>query len=153
MFSKCCVLCAIKNSLTVSEAFGTRFSIHPSSEETRSRPPELPMTRERLWRLPAWGREGGEKKKEMLQLVEAQSGESWRGDKNVSIHANWCPDPPPGCRRLLSGKGIKGPFAVRSVLLCSHTASTSYRSARTPDRRCAFLLKSIQKKTKQEKKK
>lgn len=51
---------------------------------------------------------GGEN--EMLQSVEAQSRESWRGDKNVSIHANWCPDPPPGCYCLLSGEGIKGPF-------------------------------------------
>lgn len=48
-----------------------------------------------------------------VQSVEAECRESWSGDKNVSIHANWCPDPPPGCRRLLSGEGIKGPFTRR----------------------------------------
>lgn len=49
-------------------------------------------------------------KKWDVTVREAQSRESWRRDKNVSIHANWCPDPPPGCRCLLSGERIKGPF-------------------------------------------
>lgn len=66
------------------------------------------MTREWLWRLPAWG--GGEN--EMLHSVNARSGESWRRDKNVSIYANCCPDPPPGCHCLLSGEKIKGPSVL-----------------------------------------
>lgn len=66
------------------------------------------MTREWLWRLPAWG--GG--RNEMLQSVNARSGESWRRDKNVSIYANCCPDPPPGCHCLLSGEKIKGPSVL-----------------------------------------
>lgn len=67
----------------------------------------LQMTREWLLRLPAWGG-----KNEMLQSVNARSGESWRRDKNVSIYANWCPDPPPGCHCLLSGEKIKGPSVL-----------------------------------------
>lgn len=65
------------------------------------------MTREWLWRLPAWGG-----KNEMLQSVNARSGESWRRDKNVSIYANCCPDPPPGCHCFLSGEKIKGPSVL-----------------------------------------
>lgn len=65
------------------------------------------MTREWLWRLPAWGG-----KNEMLQSVNAGSRESWRRDKNVSIYANCCPDPPPGCHCLLSGEKIKGPSVL-----------------------------------------
>lgn len=49
---------------------------------------------------------------EMLQSVNARSGESWRRDKNVSIYANCCPDPPPGCHCLLSGEKIKGPSVL-----------------------------------------
>lgn len=85
------------------EAFGTMFSIHLWMRRQRA-VCLLLVTREWLLRLPAWGGN------EMLQSGEAQCRESWRRDKNVSIHANWCPDPPPGCHCLLSGERIKGPF-------------------------------------------
>lgn len=74
------------------------------SEETESCLPAFQWQENGCWDFQLGG------KNEMLQSVEARSRESWRQDKNVSIHANWCPDPPPGCHCLLSGKGIKGPF-------------------------------------------
>ncbi|KAK7891663.1 hypothetical protein WMY93_023626 [Mugilogobius chulae] len=83
------------------------FAIHVyTSEETESCPPAFPVTRGGLWRLRAWG------ENEMLQSVEAHSREELEMRQNVSIHANWCGDPPAGCRRLLSEKGIKGPFTT-----------------------------------------
>lgn len=74
------------------------------SEETESCLPAFQWQENGCWDFQLGG------KNEMLQSVEARSRESWRRDKNVSIHANWCPDPPPGCHCLLSGEGIKGPF-------------------------------------------
>lgn len=91
------------------------------------------MTREWLWRLPAWGG-----KNEMLQSVNARSGESWRRDKNVSIYANCCPDPPPGCHCLLSEEKIKGPSVLNlSRIRLSSVArrSSPFGSAAIP-RRC-----------------
>lgn len=83
-------------------------------------PARLPVTREWLLSLPAWG------ENEMLQSVEAQSRESWRQDKNVSVHANWCPDPPPGCHCLLSGKRIKWPFTKHEAFHFFSTRPHSY---------------------------
>lgn len=74
------------------------------SEETESCLPASQWQENGCWDFQLGG------KNEKLQSVEARSRESWRRDKNVSIHANWCPDPPPGCHCLLSGEGIKGPF-------------------------------------------
>lgn len=74
------------------------------SEETEICLPAFQWQKNGCWDFQLGG------KNEMLQSVEAQSRESWRWDKNVSIHANWCPDPPPGSHCLLSGEGIKGPF-------------------------------------------
>lgn len=74
-----CVLYAIENSLVNLKLFGTMFSIHLWVKRQRAAC-RLPMTREWLLRLPAWGG-----KNEMLQSVEAQSRESWRRDKNVSF--------------------------------------------------------------------
>lgn len=74
------------------------------SEETESCLPAFQWQENGCWDFQLGG------KNEMLQSVEARSRESWRQDKNVSIHANWCPDPPPGCHCRLSGEGIKGPF-------------------------------------------
>lgn len=99
-----------------AEAFGTMFPIHLCVKRHRTaRPPARPpVTRERLLRLQAW-RWGGE----TLQSAEAQSRESWRRDKNVSVHANWCPDPPTGCRCRLSERGIKGPLTRHQHFLVS----------------------------------
>lgn len=75
-------------------------------------------------------------KNEMLQSVEARSRESWTQDKNVSIHANWCPDPPPGCHCLLSGKGIKGLFTrhehFQASSVRSYPAITSFKVSCAP---------------------
>lgn len=75
-----------------------------ASEETESCLPAFHWQENGCWDFQLGG------KNEMLQSAEAEHRESWRRDKNVSIHANWCPDPPPGCHCLLSGVGIKGPF-------------------------------------------
>lgn len=93
-----------RKQLGDSGAFGTVFSIHLRVKRQRVRLPALQWQENGCWDFQLGG------KNEMLQSVEAQSRESWSRDKNVSIHANWCPDPPPGCLCLLSGEGIKGPF-------------------------------------------
>lgn len=98
-----CFICNRKQ-LGDFEAFGTMFSIHLWVKRQRF---ACPPSNEK--RMAVETSSLGEKN-EMLQSVEAQSRESWRWDKNVSIHANWCPDPPPGSHCLLSGEGIKGPF-------------------------------------------
>lgn len=100
------ILCFICNrkQLGDSEAFGTMFSIHLWVKRQRACLPAFQWQENGCWDFQLGG------KNEMLQSVEARSRESWRRDKNVSIHANWCPDPPPGCHCLLSGERIKGPF-------------------------------------------
>lgn len=97
------------------------------SEETESCLPAFQWQENGCWDVQLGG------KNEMLQSVEARSRESWRRDKNVSIHANWCPDPPPGRHCLLSGKRIKGPF-TDFHFIPSHTAPTPFRSAVIPKR-------------------
>lgn len=107
------------------------------SEETESCLPAFQWQENGCWDFQLGG------KNEMLQSVEAQSRESWRRDKNVSIHANWCPDPPPGCHCLLSREGIKGPFTRREDFhffsdqassIPSYTAFNAFRSALMPNR-------------------
>lgn len=133
---KFCVLYAIENSLVILKLFGTMFSIHLRVKRHRAaRPP--PNDKRMAVETSSLGG-----KNEMLQSVEARSRESWRRDKNVSIHANWCPDPPPGCHCLLSGEGIKGPFTRHEDFHCfsnfhsvpSRPARTPFRSAMTPNR-------------------
>lgn len=134
---KFCVLYAIENSLVILKLFGTMFSIHLRVKRHRAaRPP--PNDKRMAVETSSLGG-----KNEMLQSVEARSRESWRRDKNVSIHANWCPDPPPGCHCLLSGEGIKGPFTRHEDFHCFSNfhsapsrpaARTPFRSAMIPNR-------------------
>lgn len=92
-----------KNSLLFSEPFGTMFSIHlRARRQSASNDKRMAVETSSL----------GGGKNEMLHSVNARSGESWRRDKNVSIYANCCPDPPPGCHCLLSGEKIKGPSVL-----------------------------------------
>lgn len=102
-----CILYAIEKQLGDSVAFWHNVFYSSVSEATESCLPASQWQENGCWDFQLGG------KNEMLQSVEARSRESWRGDKNVSIHANWCPDPPPGCHCLLSGAGIKGPFTRR----------------------------------------
>lgn len=98
------ILCFICNRIQLgdSRAFGTMFSIHLWVKRQKA---ACPPPNDKRMAVEASSLGG-----EMLQSVESWSRESWRRDKNVSIHANWCPDPPPGCHSLLSGEGINGPF-------------------------------------------
>lgn len=110
-----CFICNRKNSLVFSEPFGTMFSIHLRAK--RQSAACMPSNDKRM--AVETSSLGG--KNEMLQSVNAQRGESWRRDKNVSIYANWCPDPPPGFHCLLSGEKIKGPSVLNlpRIRLCS----------------------------------
>lgn len=109
-----CFICNRKNSLVFSEPFGTMFSIHLRAK--RQSAACMPSNDKRM--AVETSSLGG--KNEMLQSVNAQRGESWRRDKNVSIYANWCPDPPPGFHCLLSGEKIKGPSVLNlsRIRLC-----------------------------------
>lgn len=133
------ILCFICNrkQLGDSEAFWHNVFYSSASEETQSCPPASQWQENGCWDFQLGG------KNEMLQSVEARSRESWRRDKNVSIHANWCPDPPPGCHCLLSGEGIKGPFTRHEDFHCFSNfhsapsrpaAHTPFRSAMIPNR-------------------
>lgn len=128
-----CFICNRKNSLLFPEPFGTMFSIHLQAR--RQSAACMPSNDKRM--AVETSSLGG--KNEMLQSVNARSRESWRRDKNVSIHANWCPDPPPGCHCLLSGGKIKGPSVFKSfpgsAFVPLHVAPSPFGSAAIP-RRC-----------------
>lgn len=95
----------------------------------RELPACLSMTREWLWRLPAWG-----EKMRCYSQWRHTAEKSWRRDKNVSIHANWCPDPPRGCHRLLSGEGIKGPFTTHEHFHVFHPGPLPFLPTFSPAR-------------------
>lgn len=140
MFSNSVFYMQSKKQLVVFWAFWHNVFYSSASEET-----------ERL----KWQENGcgdfqlGGGKNEMLQSVNARSGESWRRDKNVSIYANCCPDPPPGCHCLLSGEKIKGPSVLnlsRILLFSVARHSSPFGSATSPQsaERAAFPLVFIQ---------
>lgn len=100
------VFYAIRNSLLNRSLFGTMFSIHVWVKRPRAACPPFHWQENGCWDF----QQRREKMRCNSQSVEAESRECWSPYKNVSIHANWCPDPPSGSYCLLSGGGIKGPF-------------------------------------------
>lgn len=127
---KFCVLYAIKNSLVMLKLLAQCF-LFICEWRDRELPARLPMTRERLLRLPAWG----EKWDVTVSGGTEQRKLETRQKCVYSCQLNWCPDPPPGCRCLLSGEGIKGPF-TRHEDFCS-TRPRAFLLSSTCD---AFIL-------------
>lgn len=127
--SRIFLLMCNRKQLGDSDAFWHNVCYSCASEETESCPPAF------QWQESDCGDfQLGGKKMRCYSQWRHTAEKSWRRDKNVSIHANWCPDPPRGCHRLLSGEGIKGPFTTHEHFHVFHPGPLPFLPTFSPAR-------------------
>lgn len=142
MFSNSVFYMQSKKQLGVFWAFWHNVFYSSMSEETERRMHAFKWQENGCWDFQLGGGE-------MRCYSQWMRRESWRRDKNVSIYANWCPDPPPGFHCLLSGEKIKEPSVLNRPqlrLCCIACGSFSFQVSRDssevlrgqPSRWCSF---------------